>query len=141
MRNKRYVLDANIWISYFIKQKSLELSNIVIRNKITLFSCDEMIMEIKRVLTYPHLAAYRVDIAKAVKFIKEITVHHDLEYPIKEYIPGDSDDNYIVALALQTGAGYITSGDRHILSQKENLQKQYRKLKILTLAEFEKMMK
>lgn len=123
MRTKKYVLDANVWISYFIKQRALELNNIVTRNKITLFSCDEMIVEIKRVLTYPNLASYKVDIPKAVKFIKQITVHHDLEYPIGEYIPGDKDDNYIVALALQTGSGYITSGDRHILSQKEVLQK------------------
>lgn len=141
MRNRRYVLDTNIWISYFVKQKTLQLSNVVTRNKITLFSCDELIIEVKRVLTYLHLLNYKIDISKAVKFIKEVTVHHDLEYPIKEYIPGDSDDNYIVALALQTGSGYITSGDRHILSQKEALQTKYRKLKILTLTEFEKMMK
>lgn len=141
MRSKRYVLDANVWVSYFIKQRALDLNNLLIRNKITLFSCDELIIEIKRVLAYPHIASYKIDINQAVKFIKEITVHHDLQYPVKEYIPGDADDNYIVALALQTGSGYITSGDKHILSQKEALQSKYKKLKILTLAEFEKMMK
>lgn len=141
MRSKKFGLDTNVWISYFIKQKTLELTNIVTRNKITLFSCNEMIIEVKRVLAYPHLSDYKVDISKAVKFIKEITVHHDIEYPIKEYIPGDADDNYIVALALQTGSGYITSGDRHILSQKSALQNKYKKLKILTLTEFERMMK
>src|SRR5690606_22751187 len=62
----------------------------------------------KRVLSYQDLANYKVDIAKAVQFVKAITVHHDLEYPIKEYIHGDANDNYIVALALQTGSGYIT---------------------------------
>jgi predicted nucleic acid-binding protein len=40
---------------------------------------------------------------------------------------------------LQANAGFVTSGDRHILSQKSNLQKKYKKLKILTKTEFETM--
>ena len=64
-----------------------------------------------------------------------------LTQPIKSYIPDDEDDNYIVALALQTNSGFITSGDKHILSQKSFLETKYKKLKILTKSEFEKMFK
>ena len=63
----------------------------------------------------------------------------ELTYPIKNYIPGDEKDNYIVALALQTNSGFISSGDKHILSQKENLETRFKKLRILTKAEFQKM--
>lgn len=141
MRSKKYVLDANIWISYFIGDKMEMLFEVVSKRKIILYSCNELLKEIRRVLTYQHLAKYQINPNHALKIIKEITLHHDLEYPIKEYIPSDDADNYIVALALQTGSGYITSGDRHILSQKEALQTKYKKLKILTLTEFEKMMR
>ncbi len=53
---------------------------------------------------------------EAVKFVKKAGVHFELTYPIKTDIPGDTEDNYISALALQTNSGYITSGDKHILS-------------------------
>lgn len=49
--------------------------------------------------------------------------------------------NYLIALALQTGSGYIASGDKHILLQKEKLEKKYRSLNIITPTAFEKMMK
>lgn len=44
-----------------------------------------------------------------------------------------------IALALQTSSGFITSGDSDILSEKGNLEKKYKKLKILTKSEFEGM--
>jgi predicted nucleic acid-binding protein len=60
-----------------------------------------------------------------------------LTYPIKRYIPKDQDDDYLVALALQTNSGFITSGDSDILLEKANLERKFKKLKILTKAEFE----
>jgi predicted nucleic acid-binding protein len=62
-----------------------------------------------------------------------------LTYPIRRYIPQDENDDYLIALALQTSSGYITSGDDDILSEKKNLERKYKKLKILTKAEFEQM--
>jgi len=64
---------------------------------------------------------------------------YTLAYPIKRYIPTDIDDDYLIALALQTSSGFITSGDRNILSEKARLEKKFKKLKILTKAEFEEM--
>ena len=68
-------------------------------------------------------------------------MHFTLSQPIKSYIPGGENDNYVIALALQTNSGFITSGDKHILSQKSSLETKYKKLKILTKAEFEKIFK
>ncbi|HEY5405436.1 MAG TPA: putative toxin-antitoxin system toxin component, PIN family [Ginsengibacter sp.] len=141
MRVNRYVLDANIWISYFITTKEQLLTDIVIEHRITFYYCEELIVEIKRVLAYPHLKKYHINIVKAIDFIKQIGVDFTLALPIKYYIPEDENDNYIVALALQTNSGFITSGDKHILDQKSSLEKKYKKLKILTKAEFEKMFK
>lgn len=54
-------------------------------------------------------------------------------------MPTDPDDDFIIALALQTNSGFVTSGDDDILSQKEVLEKRFSKLKIITKTEFEKM--
>jgi uncharacterized protein len=133
------VLDANIWVSYFLSNNLLTLISAVSINKITLFYCDELLIEIERVLNYPHLKKREINIRKALKFIQEIGTVAELVYPIKNYIPDDNDDSYIIALALQQNAGFVTSGDRHILSQKDILENKYKKLKIITKAEFERM--
>ena len=139
MRVDRFVFDNNIWVSYLITGKEQKLIDIIDDNDLTVFSCDELLAEIRRVLNYPHLKRYNINVSYALKIVKAVTVHYDITYPIKRYIPHDPDDDYLIALALQTSSGFITSGDSDILSEKGNLEKKYRKLKILTKAEFEKM--
>lgn len=138
MRIKKYVFDTNIFISYIITNKQLFLAQIVLDENLKIYYCAELIEELKRVLTYPNLKKYNINISEAVHFVKSICYPHTLEYPIKKYIPTDEADNYIIALALQTNSGFVTSGDKDILSQKANLEKKYTKLKIITKAEFEK---
>lgn len=139
MRVNRFVLDANIWVSYFITNTYGNLYRIVLENKLSLFYCSELLMELERVLSYAHLKKYAVDIKPSIQFVKQIATEFEITYPIKDYLPGDPDDNYVIALALQTNSGYVTSGDRHILSEKKNLEARFKKLKIITKAEFEKM--
>lgn len=139
MRVNRFVPDTNIWISYFITNHHQQLIDIIDLHEIAVFSSDELMEEFTQVMKYPHLRRYNVNVLKAVKLLKEITTHFNLTYPLKKYIPADADDNYIIALALQTNSGFVTSGDAHILSQKKNLETRYRKLKIINKAEFEMM--
>jgi len=139
MRSKRFVLDNNIWISYFITNNQQQIIEIIDLYEIAIFSCDELIKEFATVLKYEHLQKFNVNIPKAVKLLKEITTPFTITYPLKNYIPDDADDNYVIALALQTNSGFVTSGDSHILSQKKNLEARYHKLKIITKIEFENM--
>lgn len=139
MRIDRFVLDNNIWISYLITKKEQKLIDIIAANDLTVFSCKELLIEVERVLTYSHLKKYKVNVSYALKLVKAATVHFNLTYPIKRYVRTDKDDDYLIALALQTSSGFITSGDNDILSDKENLERKYKKLKIITKAEFEQM--
>jgi putative PIN family toxin of toxin-antitoxin system len=139
MRVNRFVLDANIWVSYLITETEQKLIDIIVNNDLTVFRCDELLVEIARVLNYPRLKKYNVEIPYAIRVVRKATVPYQLTYPIKRYIPTDIDDDYLIALALQTSAGFITSGDKNILSEKATLEKKFKKLKILTKAEFEEM--
>ncbi len=141
MRIDRFVLDNNIWISYFITKRVQLLLEIINKHELTIFSCDELIDELGTVLNYPHLKKFHVNIAEVVKVVRGATGHYNITYPIKRYIPADENDDYLIALALQTSSGFITSGDSDILSEKVNLEKKYNKLKIITKAEFERMFK
>ena len=139
MRVQKFVLDANVWVSYFISKQEGILLNILADEDVTLFSCKELIAEITRVLAYPRLSKYKVNIQKSIRFVNNFTLSHTLVYPIKSYIPQDPDDNYVIALALQTGSGFVTSGDNDILEEKFNLEHKFSKLKIITKVEFEGM--
>lgn len=119
MRVNRFVLDCNIWVSYFITNQEYRLIEIIADNDLTIFSCVELFDEIERVLDYPNLQKYKVSTSYVLKTIRTITVFCELQYPIKNYIPLDKDDDYIIALALQTSSGFITSGDKDILSEKK----------------------
>jgi putative PIN family toxin of toxin-antitoxin system len=139
MRVNRFVLDVNIYISYFITKSEHILLRIIKENKIAIFSCEELFVELIRVLNYPHLKKYKVDVHQVILIVKSVTVYRNLIYPIKNYLPQDEADNYIIALALQTNSGFVTSGDKHILSERENLEKKYKKLQIITKSYFEGM--
>lgn len=93
MRVNRYVLDANIWVSYLITNNEQIPASIVVDHKITFYYCAELIVEIKRVLNYPHLKKYHINVRDAVNFIKQISVAFTLVQPIKSYIPEDKNDN------------------------------------------------
>lgn len=139
MRAKRFVLDTNVWISYLITKNEHNLLRTKVTHKLSLFICDELLDEIHRVLEYPQVKKYKINSRDALNFVKKISVHVELQTPIKEYLSADPNDNYIIALALQTNSGYITSGDRHILSEKKNLETRFKKLRIISKAAFEKM--
>lgn len=100
MRSKKFVLDANIWVSYFITNNLLPLLQPVSLNKIQLVYSIELLREVERVLQYPHLQKFNININMALNVIKQIGTFAEITYPIKQYIPEDKDDNYIIALAL-----------------------------------------
>jgi len=141
MRKDRFVLDANVWVSYLIGRQEETLLRIIAEHRIAVFCCEELVTEISRVLTYPQLQKYGVSRRYAMSFIRDNTIAFTLSPPIKRYIPADREDDYVVALALQTNSGFITSGDKHILQEKVRLEEKFKRLNILTKAEFEKMFK
>jgi len=138
MRVNRYVLDANIWISYFISGRMHVIVDIVKKYEIDIFSCDELLKEFRQVSQYPHLKKYNINTKEALKIIRELTIDFLLAYPLKNYIPTDKKDNYVIALALQTNSGFVTIADKDILNAKETLEKKFIRLKIISKAEFEK---
>ena len=46
---------------------------------------------------YNRILKYGIRSKAVIDFIKMSAVPHALTYPLRSYIPGDKDDNYIVA--------------------------------------------
>jgi predicted nucleic acid-binding protein len=68
MRNKRFVLDPNIFISYFISRNPNKLAAIVLKHNIELVIWDELVEEFKRVLGYPRLEKLMLTSGKRLNF-------------------------------------------------------------------------
>ena len=64
MRANRFVLDANIWVSYLITETEQHLIDIIADNDLTVFRCEELLAEVVRVLQYPRLVKYDVNVSK-----------------------------------------------------------------------------
>jgi putative PIN family toxin of toxin-antitoxin system len=62
MRINRFVLDNNIWVSYFITKSEDRLLQIIEKNALTVYSCDELVQELRTVLNYPHLEKFSVNL-------------------------------------------------------------------------------
>ena len=93
MRVNRFVLDANIWVSYLITETEQNLIDIIADNDLTVFRCDELLTEVARVLHYPRLLRYNVNVPYALKVIKGATTPFEIQNipSLSEYIPSDKD--------------------------------------------------
>ncbi len=68
MRVNRYVLDANIWVSYIITRRELIFTEAIVKNNLTIIICDELLEEIERVSEYPHLKQYDITLSLIINF-------------------------------------------------------------------------
>ena len=49
MRVNRFVLDANIWVTYLITGTEQSLIDIIADNDLSVFRCEELLVEVARV--------------------------------------------------------------------------------------------
>lgn len=126
------VLDTNILVSALLfggtPGKLMELWK---SGRIQPFLCKEIIEETLRVLAYPRFR------------LSEEEINYLLYYEILPYfkvavispgpviVPQDPSDDKFIRCAEAAGAGFIISGDRHLISLKE-----YGSAKILTPTRF-----
>jgi len=131
----KVVFDTNVWISIFIKKiLGEEFSEMFEGEEIEVYTTVEILGEISKVLMYPKinelLEISRVSEREILQRIGEISVLVRPKLKLK-VIDEDLEDNKMLDCALQAGAGFIVSGDKHLLRLKK-----FRNIKILTPREF-----
>lgn len=77
-----------------------------------------LLRELKRVLNYPKLGLTEDE---SQTFIADISSHAVIVSPAEklEVIVDDPDDNRVIECALEAGAHWVVSGDRHLLEMAE----------------------
>ena len=128
----KVVVDTNVVISALLFGGALgKLIGLWQGNAIKPVASREIIDEYIRVLTYPKFKLSEEEInfllyREILPFFEIIDVRQG-----PQVIEKDPHDDKFISCASAAGAGYIISGDKHLLSLKS-----YQKIKILSPAEF-----
>lgn len=140
-KKTKVVLDTNIWISiFFNKILSKEFDELFRSEKIEVFVSEEILKEMARILEYPKIKSIleRVEIDSR-EVLGEIVRRSKVVNPKKklDVIKEDPEDNKFLECAIESGAEYIVSGDKHLLKAGE-----FKGIKIVSAREFlEKFLK
>jgi putative PIN family toxin of toxin-antitoxin system len=135
----RVVLDTNVFVSSLLSRKGAP-SKVLDEwraGKYLLVTSPSIISEIRRVLTAPRIKKkYRIgqqEIEQLIDLLKKEAVIVPGSASVKGVIPRDPEDHKFLACAMEAGADFIVSGDRHLLDLGER-----RGIAIITVQEFMK---
>lgn len=114
----RFVLDANIYISYLINKKFSQLAAIILHNDLLVFIDEWLIEEIATVSERPKIFnKTQVTAEEVVSNLALFTtlVEHDYHFSGSP----DPEDDYLFALAITTNSCLVT-GEKALLNWKES---------------------
>jgi putative PIN family toxin of toxin-antitoxin system len=131
----KVVLDANVWISALLwGGKPAKIIKAAEELKFVVLFSEEIIGEISKVLSYPRIAeVYQAtglrheDLIEAVLKVGKFV---QVKQKVDVVVDHPADDKFIEC-ALEAGAHYIISGDKHLLKLSS-----YNKTKIISVNEF-----
>jgi len=115
MRNKKVILDTNLWISFLISKKFDFLDNLIIKGKIKLIFSKELIEEFLTVAKRPKFAKYFTDedfkeilrlFDRYGRLIKVDSIRSECR---------DPKDNFLLSLAVDSKADFLVTGDSDLL--------------------------
>lgn len=130
MKNKKIILDTNLWISFLISKNFTQIDELIENRKITLIFSNELISEFLDVISRPKFEKYfsKIDIEKILiyfaQFGKMIKVKSDIK------LCRDEKDNFLLNLSVDSKADFLITGDSDLLV----LQK-IERTKIITFSE------
>ena len=132
MQNEVFILDSNIWISYFITKQLQTLVSKILNHKLTVLTSEHLVEEIQGVLSRPKFKKY----LKQSDIKELVTLHLKLCKPVRADKTSnrlsDDKDNFLLDMYNNGKATVIVSGDKEFLREARELN--YR---VMTLKEFE----
>ena len=115
----RIVLDTNVIVSALIwRGTPYELVQMAIDGDIELYTSLPLLDELHEVLMRDHLSSrlgqHHASVDDAVRFYGELAIAVS-PLTIPRVVPGDVDDDQVIATAVAAHADLLVSGDRHLL--------------------------
>lgn len=131
MKNKKIILDTNLWISFLISKKFSGLDKMIEEKNVTLIFSNELIEEFTEVVQRPKFKNYfsKKDVEKIFEYFDHFGELIIVESDIK--ICRDEKDNFLLNLSVDSKANYLITGDKDLL-----ILNNIEKTKIRTLSDF-----
>ena len=115
----RVVVDVNVLVSAAIRRSGVPAAILSAwrAGQFELVISDLLLAELRDVLARPHVARFvtRAETEELVAALELSGTFVGDPPPSERLVPGDPDDDYLVALARAGGAQVIVTGDVHLL--------------------------
>lgn len=127
----KIIIDTNLWVSFIISNKLTLLDSLLITQRVRIMFSKELIEEIASTITKPKLKKYFAangleEMLTAFEpFIDLIKVNSSV------FICRDPKDNFLLALAKDSKAHYLLTGDKDLLEIEK-----FGSTKIVSIATF-----
>jgi len=130
-KHRRIIIDTNLWISYLISKNFIWIDNLILDKNFRLVFSQELLDEFIEVAQRPKFRRYfsKQDLEKLIKFFDSYGVYFQVVSNIN--LCRDTKDNFLLALAKDSNADYLLTGDEDLLEIKK-----IGKTKILSASEF-----
>jgi len=128
---KKVILDTNLWISHLISERLIQLDALLANNQVQLIFSKQLLEEFVLVAQRPKFQKYF-----AAEDIQDLLAVFDtfgamVEVKSEVDICRDPKDNFLLAMAKDSEADFLISGDKDLL-----VLKQFEETVILTFTDF-----
>ncbi|MCL2417481.1 MAG: putative toxin-antitoxin system toxin component, PIN family [Bacteroidales bacterium] len=128
----KIIIDTNLWVSFLIGKKTSVLESLLSNANLTIYVCDNLLDEFKRVVEKPKIQKYipEEDIVATLELIVMFCTHATLNKTAVSPVR-DVNDLYLLSLAETVSADFILTGDKDLLTLESHHQ-----TKIVTYSTF-----
>jgi putative PIN family toxin of toxin-antitoxin system len=112
----KIIIDTNVWVSFLMGKTLSGLENYIYNNHFQIVSCKEQLSELQEVLYRPKMERYFS--VPQINGIFKLLADYALFVKIfsKIDICRDAKDDYLLALAIDSQADFLITGDKDLLS-------------------------
>jgi putative PIN family toxin of toxin-antitoxin system len=111
----RIIIDTNLWISFLIGKQLRELTNLLVTEIVQVVIAEEILEEIILVTQRPKLQKYFTSnkVKELIQFLRTIGLFVNITSEV--YLCRDAKDNFLLALAKDSDAQFLVTGDQDLL--------------------------
>lgn len=135
-RKIKVIIDTNLFISFLIGKKLKGLKDNIVNSSVMLIFSEQNILELELVANREKFRRYfqKQDIIDLIEFIRIVGKVYKINDTVE--ICRDPKDDFLLALAKKSKSDFLVSGDNDLLELNT-----YQKTRIITIDEFEKILK
>jgi len=112
----KIIIDTNLWISFLIGKSFTNLKSLIVEKQIEIIISEQLLTEIRTVTQRPKLTKYfpQQKVEDFLEFLESIAIK--IEITSNVTLCRDPKDNFLLALAKDSKADYLLTGDSDLLT-------------------------